>query len=441
MNLSRFGFIIQKLILDATKPSVVIGSIDNYGLVEFEVAPDLDVALTSAPATLALGGSGSATARVSSLGPYAGSAVTLNVSIPTGTTAVVTPPQGTCTQTGSSFQCALGAVQIGQPLDTVIALTGGNAPGSGTLAVTVAGHESDPVSSNNSAQATVDTKRVANLGVTLVPSAAAVDHNTPVTLTATATNAGPNAANAATVTIALGTGMTYQSSTASQGICVTNNGTVTCSLGALAPSAQATVTVVAIAASLGALAPSAQIADNGVVDPAAANNTASANVTSRSVADARIEITDNVDPVASGQAVQYTATVSNSGPDDLPTTTVTINVTGSTVTGATSSQGSCSTAASSVTCTLTTLPASGSATITISATAGSAGTATANASVAFQGTDTGSGNNSGSQSTVVNAPPSGGSGGGGGGANGPFELLALLGLLWWVRRASHLRTA
>lgn len=416
-----FPHIIRTVVLDPLRPHVVIGSALGLGLVEFEVAPDLELTLVSAPAALPLDGSGSALLRVRNRGPFAASVVKLTLTPPTGTTA---PAQGNCTQVGNALECNLGAIHTNQSVDTTVPLLAGSAPAAGTLMASVTAHERDPALANNSVSAAVATRRIADLRVTLAASAATVDRGTALSLTATATNSGPNSATAASVVVTLGTGLSYRSASGTQGTCAESAGVVTCALGLMSSGSQAVVTVEVTPISVGALTPSAAISDN-LLDPVTPNNSDATTVTSRPVTDAGVQITDVADPAVSGQSLQYAATVSNAGPDELPASTVTINITGATVSTATTDRGSCIAGGTNVTCTLTTIASGASAAIQMQGTAGAAGTASATATVAFQGVDTSAANNTATQSTTINDPPRSG---GGGGSN-VIEILALLAAL------------
>jgi len=421
------AYLLTNLVLDPLKPSNIVGTAADDGLLELEVAPDLELSFaTPPPAQLALGGTGAATVRVRNHGPFGASAVVLTVNPPPGTTVTVpTPPQGTCTLSGNTIRCALGALHAFDQVDVPVTLNAGSAPTQGVLAGSVKAHESDPAPNNDSASAPVETMRMADLRVALATSASTVDNHAPLTLTATATNSGPNASTASAVTIDLGSSLTYQTATPSQGSCSLSGQMLTCSLGALNPAASATVAVDVVTSAPGALMPSAHISDAGLIDLSAANDTSAVSVTSRPVADLGVQLVDATDPVTSGQSLQYTATVTNNGPDDLPSVTLNVSIAGATVTAASSVQGSCVASGATATCTLNALANGASATIAISTNAGGAGTATATATVASPGTDQTAANNTASQSTTVNAPPSGG----GGGAAGLLELLALLGVV------------
>jgi uncharacterized repeat protein (TIGR01451 family) len=280
LPIPRQGYFFTKiLILDPSKPYNVIATDDNYGLVEFEVSPDLEATLPSGAPTVPLGASSQVTVRVTNHGPLAASAVKLTLSPPATTTAAApAPSQGSCAPVGAAFECSLGALTVNQQVDTVLTLTGGGTPAQGTLAASVDGRESDPATGNDSLSAAIATDRFADVRVTLVSSAAAVAPQAQITLTATAANAGPNPSSDTQVVIQLSAGLTYQAASPSQGTCANSGTTVTCALGGIPASGQATVAVTATAAAAGAQTPAAQVSTTGV-DPVAANNSATANVT------------------------------------------------------------------------------------------------------------------------------------------------------------------
>jgi uncharacterized repeat protein (TIGR01451 family) len=421
---------VRLLTVDPAKPSNLIVGRTNGGLAEIEIAPDLATTIPSSPAVLGLGGGGTATFRVTNRGPFAASSVKLTIDVAPNTRAsAFPPPQGSCAQTGATVTCALGGIRLNQQADVVLTLTGGAAASTGVVTATVAAHESAPDASKDAASATIEVLRLSDLSASLSASAATVDHNAPVTLTAVASNAGPNDATAAQLTVALGAGYTFQSATPSQGSCSDASGTVTCDFGPIAANAQASVALNVLAGDTGTLTASATVSSAGRADGNAANDSATTSVTSRPIANVGVRIADSADPAVSGQPFQYTVTVTNAGPDDLAGGTAQITLTGSTASSAVATQGTCAAAGATVSCPLGAVPKNGTATITISATPSFAGSATASANLAHNAADPDSSNDHASESTVVNAPPSsggGGSGGGGGGGGAVILELALL---------------
>jgi uncharacterized repeat protein (TIGR01451 family) len=118
----------------------------------------------------------------------------------------------------------------------------------------------------------------ADLSITVVGPPALVS-NTNATYTITVSNAGPSTAAGVTVTDALPPNTTSVSATPSQGNCAGNGtGTVTCTLGAIAPAGSATVTLVALVGSVGTVSNTVTVSST-TTDPSPANNSSTATAT------------------------------------------------------------------------------------------------------------------------------------------------------------------
>lgn len=128
--------------------------------------------------------------------------------------------------------------------------------------------------------------------------------------TATVTNNGPSDATGVVVTDALPSGVNLNS--VSPPIC-TGTGTLTCSIGNLLKGGSSSITITVTPMISGVITSTASVSGYEA-DPNSANNVASAIVTIDPAADLTISLTDSPDPVALGQAVTYTTTVTNLGP-------------------------------------------------------------------------------------------------------------------------------
>lgn len=117
----------------------------------------------------------------------------------------------------------------------------------------------------------------ADLSITKTDSPDPVTVGSNLTYTITVTNNGPDAATGTVVIDTLPTGVTFVSSSASQGSC-TGTITVTCSLGSLANGASATVSIVLTPTAAGTLSNTASVS-SAVADPNTANNAATASTT------------------------------------------------------------------------------------------------------------------------------------------------------------------
>jgi uncharacterized repeat protein (TIGR01451 family)/CSLREA domain-containing protein len=160
-----------------------------------------------------------------------------------------------------------------------------------------------------------------NVSVTASPPTLVVGNN--LTYTITVTNSGPDDATGVTLTdnIAIPNGQfTLVSVTPSAGTC-TGTGPITCNLGTLLSTANATVQVI-IAPTIptGGTPPQSVTATNTAsvtsneTDNNTANNTASASATVNASADLAITQTVSPNPAPSGGIVTYTVTITNNGP-------------------------------------------------------------------------------------------------------------------------------
>lgn len=207
------------------------------------------------------------------------------------------------------------------------------------------------------------------------PDPAGVGAN--LTYTLTVANAGPQAAADTTVTDSLPGGVTYVSTSASQGSC-SGTSTVVCTLGPLASGASATVTIVVRPTAAGTVANSATVSSS-TSDPIAGNNSATATTTVTaedsppppppppSTPDLAVTKSANPSPAVLKQPLTYTITARNLGgpggayvTDELPANADFVSVA--------SSQGSCAGPTSTlhrVLCNFGELAGGASATITV----------------------------------------------------------------------------
>jgi hypothetical protein len=345
----------------------------------------------------------------------------------------VTNVPGNCTVNGGTVRCRLAPVHVNEAISIPLALTPTAAVANANLTAAVIGHETDPVTSNNTATRAVAATLQVDLHVALAAAAATVDHGAVTRITATASNSGLSPASNSTLSFDLA-GFTAPTLTPSRGSC-RSAAPFTCSLGTLAPGETVTVTLDLTASALGASTLSAMLQDGAA--QFMANQTQS--VTARPVGDASVQVTDSVDPALRDAAYQYTATVRNVSGDPAAID-FTATVAGASVANTTTSGGTCTNTASTVACTLTALAAGASTTVTINASSTTVGTASVSAAVTYGGTDSAAGNNAASASTTINAPtvpqpPGGGGSSGGGGGRLDWLALGLLGLLLARRRA------
>ena len=185
----------------------------------------------------------------------------------------------------ASGRWAVGSLAAGATAQLVINVTV-TAPGSITnLAVKTGQNEPDLNAANDSAGATINA---ASADVMIEKSADRTDPlvSDSVTFTVTATNRGPDAATAVTVSDALPAGFTFVSAAPSQGTYDSATGMWT--IGDVAVSAPATLTIVATVTQAGPLVNNAAVTSQTEVDPNPINNSAAASINASGTADLRV---------------------------------------------------------------------------------------------------------------------------------------------------------
>ena len=342
------------------------------------------------------------TLTVGNGGPRAASGVQLTDTLPSGVTfESAVPSQGTCSQTSGTVSCSMGTIASGGGALVTIKVRPQNT-GSITNNATVASNVNDPVTSNNSTSGGTTVNPAADLAVTNTDSPDPVAVGQQLTYTVGVANAGPSSATGITLTDTLPAGVTFNSATPSQGSCSQSGGTVTCSLGTLANTAGASVSIKVTPQSLGTITNQANVTSltgdsNGI------NNGASQQTTVNASADLSLTKTDAPDPVLVGQLLTYSLTVSNAGPSAATSVTITDTLpSGVTFDSAIASQGTCTESSGTVTCQLGTINSGLNATASIKVRPQSQGSITNQASVSSAAIDTNLANNSASASTTVN---------------------------------------
>ena len=170
----------------------------------------------------------------------------------------------------------------------------------------------------------------ADLAVTKTDDPDPVVEGGDVTYTVTVTNNGPGAASNVTLIDTIDELVSFVSATPTQGTCSANMGTISCSLGSLANSATATITIIVTTPDV---AEPLQITNQASVsgaepDPVGANDSATEQTTvvpaGPAMADLSLSKSDSPDPVFSdGSTLTYTLIVTNNGPDAASGVTLT----------------------------------------------------------------------------------------------------------------------
>jgi hypothetical protein len=409
-------------VLDPLHPDTLVAGASGHGMVEYQVAPDLQVTLEAPTTPIPTGLSAVLTLNLRNNGPLDSSAADVTVTLP-AFLAVSAPPAG-CTSTAGSVSCRVAPVRLNQSVAIPLTLVAMTAPGSGNLAVSVTGHEADPVSSNNSASAAVQSSRRADLVVT-GPAGPTIGRTTSAPLDFTLANQGPDIAENARVTFTIPAGLQATAASSPAGACTVTAALVSCALGTLNVNASTTAQLRVEGMTAGTHEVSTQLASDALdTDQDQSARTA---VVVQPQADLSVALAATSGTLTTGTAFQYTATIRNLGPD-AATARADFTVTGAAITTATSTSGTCTVSGGNAQCQLAELANAGTATVTLTVNAATAGSSSAEATVIFTGADPGTPNNRATLATTVTAPPAGGSssgGGGGGGGGGSLDWLAL----------------
>ena len=200
----------------------------------------------------------------------------------------------------------------------------GLALGTLTNFISLVHNTADPFVSNNSDTEETVVFSQADLVLSKQGSPDPVSAGSQLEYLLTVSNAGPNFASSVVVTDPLPAGVTFNAA-ASSPECAFGGGTVTCAVASIANNAANVFTVrVGVASSLLATSLTNAAAVTSVTpDPVATNNVASAQTLVNNFADLRVTKSDSPDPVVAGNGLTYIIYVTNSGPSDAVSVTVT----------------------------------------------------------------------------------------------------------------------
>lgn len=198
----------------------------------------------------------------------------------------------------------------------------------------------------------------ADLAIAVSATPAMPPAGSAVTYAVTVTNLGPGDATSVVVTDTLPTGVTFVPPGGSSAGCSAEGQIVTCSIGTLASSAMATISIVGqVAASTanGATLSNTLSVAGAQSDPVTANNSTSTESSVVRVADLAITITDIPDPAFAGANLIYRVRVDNLGPSDASNVVVFDTLSGGVFVGGLGA--GCTAVGDLVTCTIDAIPA------------------------------------------------------------------------------------
>ncbi len=303
----------------------------------FAVA-DLAITKTDSPDPVNAGSNLTYTITVTNNGPDAASSASWSDTLPAGTTFVSLPAVAgwSCTTpsvgAGGTISCSNASFAVGSAVFTLTVAVGPTVS-SGTVlsnTATVTSSVADGTAGNNSATATTTVSASADLQISKTDTPDPVSAGNNITYQITMTNNGPSNAASASFSDTLPAGTTFVSlSTTGPWSCTTPavgaGGTVSCSNASFGVTVDFFTIVVKVDPSVaaGTVLSNTATLSSSTTDPNGANNSDTATTTVAASADLSITKTDTPDPVTAGNLITYTVTVTNAGPSNAASVTLT----------------------------------------------------------------------------------------------------------------------
>jgi uncharacterized repeat protein (TIGR01451 family) len=220
------------------------------------------------------------TLTINNGGPSDATGIVVTDTLPPGVTfQSSTPDTPTCAHSGDTVTCNLGNLNSGAQRQVVIQTkVDSSTQGALTNSASVTGNESDPHTGNNSDSEDTAVNTEADLTVNQSSSPNPVLPGSDLTYHITVTNNGPSDAMEVTLTDALPSGVTFQSSTPGTPTCTYAGGTVTCNLDDLVSADTTTVDILVtvLSGAEGNLANTTDVSSS-TFDPKSNNNSDTEN--------------------------------------------------------------------------------------------------------------------------------------------------------------------
>ncbi|MDX2776059.1 hypothetical protein PV379_01655 [Streptomyces caniscabiei] len=337
------------------------------------ITSEADLALTKAHVGTAFtaGQQEQYTLTVTNAGPSADApSYTITDTLPAGVSFVSATGDATCSASGQNVTCTGGGIAVGAPaqVTTITVAIAGSATGTITNTATVAPAPgtTDPNTANNTSTDNASVEPNADLSITKT-HAGDLTAGSNATYTFTVTNNGPSDVTSYTITDTLNANLTYVSATGAT--CSAVNQDVTCTGGTINSGDSATVTLtvhVTPSAVVGlSISNTATVAPPaGVNDPDMSNNSSSVSNAVAGSADLAIQKSHTGNFMA-GTNGNFTITVTNNGPSDVDSFTVTDTLPASLTYVSATGDGTCATSGQTVTCSGSEVDATDTATITL----------------------------------------------------------------------------
>lgn len=334
----------------------------------------------SGPATANAGSNVSYIITIANAGPDAATDIVWNDALPPNTTFVSltqdTGPAASCTTPSpglnGSISCQLPLLGTGLSTQYTLIVAVGDTTAITNVA-TVSSASFDPDSSNNSSSVSSTITPIADVSVTK-SGPATITAGTNATYTVNVSNAGPSTTTV-TLTDVLPPNTTFVSSSTTPSFSCTapavgSNGTITCTIGPLAPAGTAMLqfTVhLASSAANGSIVTNTATVVSSAADPNPTNDASTVNSSVAAMADVSV-VKSGAGTVAAAGTATYNITVANAGVSDAANVVLSDTIVApATFASLTQNSGptfNCTTGAT-ITCSIASLPAATNATFTL----------------------------------------------------------------------------
>jgi uncharacterized repeat protein (TIGR01451 family)/fimbrial isopeptide formation D2 family protein len=324
-------------------------------------AREVNVSLAkTGPATIDAGQSVTWTLDAHNAGPSDARAVQITDPLPSGTTFL--SADSGCSNAVGTVTCDAGTLDAGS--DAIFHVTATIGSGvTGTVNNTASVSTSDPNSSSStSASQTVNIGNAVDLAITDTAAEPVIAQTLDGTFTLGITNAGPSDAYSATVVDTLPAGLTYVSSSPSEGTCSDSGQVVTCMLGDVPVGSTPSIAVVVQGTTTGQFTNTATVSTSPQTDTNLSNNTATAPISVVVAANLALTKTGPA-TIAPGMDATYLIATVNHGPAAATNVTVTDQLPAG-VTFVSGSSG-CGAVGTTVTCAVGTLADGASAQVSV----------------------------------------------------------------------------
>ncbi len=308
----------RALIVGRDQPDPVASNNSAAAVVNGTANADVGVNMAVDTPAPSVGDTVTFTVTVGNAGPSPATGVVVTDALPAGLTFVdATPSPGTSYAAPDWTVGTLSETGTPATLTLVATVT---APGTLVNTATTTQTELDPNPANNRASVTLNAAESANLTVTNALTRSTPHVGELLTFNVTVANQGPSPATGVALTEVLSAGLTFDTADPSQGTYDSVTGVWT--VGALANTGSAGLTITARVTQAGTVTNTATITAHDQPDPDPTDNTASVTVTTETIADLAITTTLTGAAIP-GLETTYTIGVTNLGPSPVTAAGVT----------------------------------------------------------------------------------------------------------------------